>query len=155
MDLPTILNSRGPGSVATVEQQLQHHINQLPQIHSQPYLDSSSERGNSPHTSDHSSRYSNRPGEPLQRLADMANNTQFAASQLPQTMPMLPGTYMNHNGLAGGDPTYVDITHSSNIPGNQSSSQSAKAFACSSCGKAFARRSDLARHGKSMRYPAR
>ena len=154
MDLPTILNSRGPAVVPTVEQQLQHHINQLPQIHGQPYLDSSSDRGNSPHTSDHSSRYSNRPGEPLQRLANMASNTQFATPpQIPQTMPMLPGNYMNHNGLPGGDPTYVDITHSESAvkpPGNQGSSQSAKAFACSNCGKAFARRSDLARHGQFM-----
>ena len=147
MDLPTILNSRGPAAVPTVEQQLQHHINQLPQIHNQPYLDSSSDRGNSPHASDHSSRYSNRPGDPLQRLANMANNAQFATPpQLPQSIPMLPGSFMTHNG----DASFVDMTHNSNAvkpTGSQSNSQSTKAFACSSCGKAFARRSDLARHG--------
>ena len=151
MDLPTILNSRGPAAVATVEQQLQHHINQLPQIHSQPYLDSSSDRGTSPHTSDHSSRYSNRPTEPLQALANMANNTRFATPpQLPQTLSMLPENYMGHNGISSNDPHYHDGTQNPNAgkpPGNQGNSQSTKAFACSNCGKAFARRSDLARHG--------
>lgn len=33
----------------------------------------------------------------------------------------------------------------------QNSSGSVKAFACTSCGKGFARRSDLARHGKDTR----
>ena len=148
MDLPTILNSRGPAAVTTVEQQLQHHISQLPQIHSQPYLDSSSDPGASPHTSDHSSRYSNRPSEPLQALANMANNTRFPTPpQLPQTLSMLPGTYMGHNGMPGADPRYHGGTQNSNAGKSSGNSQSAKAFACSNCGKAFARRSDLARHG--------
>lgn len=37
----------------------------------------------------------------------------------------------------------------------QGSNSSVKAFACTTCGKGFARRSDLARHGKSPRGPLR
>ena len=77
--------------------------------------------------------------------------------QLQQQMPMLPTTYVersfqnvymqqqqqqqqqNHQREAGADDSGSS---------RQNSNGSVKAFACTTCGKGFARRSDLARHGK-------
>lgn len=76
------------------------------------------------------------------------------ALQLQQQMPVLPTTYVerpfqnvymqqqeqrNNQGEAGPDDSGSS---------RQNSNGSVKAFACTTCGKGFARRSDLARHGK-------
>ena len=77
-------------------------------------------------------------------------------SQLQQPTPMLPTTYVerpfqhaimqqqqqNDQREAGPDDSGTS---------RQNSNGSVKAFACNTCGKGFARRSDLARHGKDTR----
>ena len=76
-------------------------------------------------------------------------------SQLQRQMPMLPTNYaerpfqnvymqQQQQQQSNQRETGPDDSGSS----RQNSNGSVKAFACNTCGKGFARRSDLARHGK-------
>ena len=153
MDLPNILNSKGPAAVA--DHQLQQHFTQIAQANGRSYSDTGSERGISPHTSDHSSRYSSHSTQPLNSIPNMANTTRFQSPpNLQQPLPMLPNGFLSQNG--GNENSYGHVQQHGN--GQEQDQQHAgsnhteggaalKAFACNSCGKGFARRSDLARHG--------
>lgn len=130
-----------------------------------------SERGVSPHPSDPSSRYSSQAPPSLHAAYPQTINSISAGmrypspSQLHQPMPMIQHSYHPN---APTDPTYAQPPMSHPAPplqdqqSQQENSRSSgsglpKAFACSTCGKGFARRSDLARHGScsSLRYTRR
>ena len=125
-----------------------------------------SERGVSPHPSDPSSRYSSQAppaihpaAYPPQGMNSLAPGMRYPSpSQLHQQMPLIQHSYHP----ASNDPAYAQPPMNTAPPpvqdtqpqqeGTQRSTGSGlpKAFACSTCGKGFARRSDLARHGKLL-----
>lgn len=78
-------------------------------------------------------------------------------SQLQQPMPMLPTTYTERpfqNAIMQQQQQQEDQQEADpddSGSSRQNSNGSVKAFACNTCGKGFARRSDLARHGKDTR----
>lgn len=88
----------------------------------------------------------------------MAQGVSYSTGpQLQQQMPMLPSTYgerpfqnvymqQQQQQQNNQRDTGTDDSGSS----RQNSNGSVKAFACNTCGKGFARRSDLARHGKDI-----
>ena len=102
------------------------------------------ERSDSPHGSEHS-HYS---GHSIARSYSSQNAMQASMHMpgMPGGMP-LPG-YPEMPGLNG-----LSAMHMAHIPPqdqDQTSQPLAKAYPCSTCGKGFARRSDLARHGKPL-----
>ena len=156
MDLPNILNSKGPAAAVTVEHQLQQHFVLAAQANHRTYSDTGSERGISPHTSDQSSRYSSRSAQPLNSIPNMANGTRFQSPPIPQQpMSMLSNPYISRNGsIENGYGSVLQqngIQQPEETPPNSARASDGgvtlKAFACTNCGKGFARRSDLARHG--------
>ena len=129
-----------------------------------------SDRGVSPHTSEQSSRYSSQTPQHMayqQIASQLTNGMRYPSpSQLPQqntVTPMIQHTYHQN----AQDTPYQQQTPVSQVQqgvqpdqspldGGRNSTGSAglpKAFACSTCSKGFARRSDLARHGKITGAP--
>ena len=154
MDLPNILNERRPA--AAVTEHLQQQTNAAVPMNGRTYSETGSE-GMSSHMSEHSSGYSTRSGH-IHSLSNLANVSRFPIStQSPQSLTLGSNGYMGHNG--GMPDGFSNVSHNDiQIPNgdhNQNSVRSStvagavKAFACNNCGKAFARRSDLARHGKT------
>ena len=153
MDITTILNSKGPAAAAAAENQFSH-LTKSSQINNHMGSETGSEVGNN---SDHSSVYSSRSTKALQALPNMPNGMRYPSpSQLQHPMSMLPSGYQPpHLGLENGfvHSQHQDGQHNQgerlNNPSRTSNgNDSVKAFACTTCSKGFARRSDLARHGK-------
>lgn len=143
---------------------MQHDLQQPHYTHA-PYLngriksEANSERGVSPHPSDPSSRYSSQPAPSIPSYPQMANSLQNgmrypSPSAMQAPMPMLNNSYIPPH------PPPTDHTYQQQGQQNQQvqsnggrptgESGPPKAFACSTCGKGFARRSDLARHGMGL-----
>lgn len=125
-----------------------------------------SERGVSPHTSDHSSRYSSQTPQNMayqQMATQLTNGMRYPSPQLQQQNNMTPMIQHSYHPNATPDQSYQQQAQlgavqtpvsqdQSTMDGGRASTGSTglpKAFACSTCQKGFARRSDLARHGKS------
>jgi len=134
----------------------------VPNGNSRIKSENGSERAISPHNSEQSSRYSSQTPQ--------QNNMSYLANQLTgiprypspsmqqqSNMPIIQHSYHPNAGVdqsyqqqaqmgAVQTPTQQDQL---NTDGSRpSGSGLPKAFACSTCAKGFARRSDLARHGK-------
>lgn len=145
MDITTMLNSKGP--VTTSEIHLQH-LSKSSQMNVHNLSENNSEMGNN---SDHSSGYSSKSAKALQAMPNMPNMRYQSPSQLQHPMPMLANGYSNpalsqDNSNVRYFPANYDEQNNvaSRAPGNEGN----KAFACQTCSKGFARRSDLARHGR-------
>ncbi|KAI9758835.1 MAG: hypothetical protein M4579_002781 [Chaenotheca gracillima] len=144
MDLPQILNKGSAAAVAAAaaaanpDHQLQQ---QLAQATGRSPSDAGSDRVGSPHGSEPSSRYSSRSGT-LPAMTNLPSNMHYPSpSHLPNTLPLL------QNGLGQSNGYNNDfMSDDMNSAGQRSGSPSQKAFPCTTCGKGFARRSDLARH---------
>lgn len=142
-----MLNSKGP--VATSEIHIQQ-MSKASQINGH-ISENNSELGNN---SDHSSGYSSKSAKALQAMPNMPNMRYQSPSQLQHPMPMLVNGYptqsmSQENSNVRYFPANYDEQHNvaSRAPGNDGN----KAFACQTCNKGFARRSDLARHGRHSR----
>ena len=156
MDITGMLNTKGPAAVAAAEQQLQQQLAQAAETHGRTASETGSEIDN---TSEHSSGYSSRSVHPLQAMANIPNGLHYSSSsqmQQPVPMPMLTNTYTPHDLVAeNGYPHQQNQEDSHNEPEQNheldrpaGNGETVKAFACTNCKKGFARRSDLARHGK-------
>jgi hypothetical protein len=156
---------QGPSSVA-----MQHNMQpELQQPHPQHFAtpaaylngriksETNSDGTASPHPADQLSRYpSSQPGQQPPQYpsvpSNMANGMRYPSpTAMQNSMPMLNNNYMpnqapDHYGHQAAPDQQVPQP---NTNGRQSTGESGppKAFACSTCGKGFARRSDLARHG--------
>ena len=137
----------------------------VPNGNSRIKSETGSERGVSPHTSDQSSRYSSQTPQNMayQQMANqLTNGMRYPSPQLQQQNSMAPMIQHSYHPNATPDQSYQQQAQlgavqqhvqqdQSPMDGGRASTGSAglpKAFACSTCQKGFARRSDLARHGK-------
>lgn len=146
MDITNILNSKGPAAAAAAEQQLQQQlVAHGTHVGGRTSSDTASDRGESPHASENSSHYSSRSTQPLHVAANVSNSMRYPSpTQMQQQLPMLQNGFVSNNLLGN---TYIaDQSNEQERPMTAFSGQ--KAFACNTCGKGFARRSDLARHGE-------
>nr|POE74735.1 zinc finger protein with krab and scan domains 3 [Quercus suber] len=132
--------------------------------------ESNSERGVSPHASEHSSRYSSQTPQQngmafSQMASQLANGMAHARYPTPpqqqhmqsNTMPIISHSYhpnqaqdqsYQQQAQMGAMQQAAPQEHSPMEGGRTSTGSNSlpKAFACSTCAKGFARRSDLARH---------
>lgn len=141
MDITNMLNKKG-GAAAQVQQHLpgviHDHHHQIPLVKPEPGM----ERSASPHGSEHS-HYSNHHS---MNRGYPSPSTMQAPMHIPNPMPaamQLPG-FPDMGNM--GNMAHMTMQQMPQQP--QVQQQPVKAFPCSTCGKGFARRSDLARHGK-------
>jgi hypothetical protein len=171
MDLPTLLNAKMPVAKQIIGRPMQYdmqhnmppHDLQQPQPQQPQYppaymngrvkSETNSERGVSPHPSDHSSRYSSAAPQPLQSYPPPMPNAMQNGMRYPSPTHMQQSgvpLLNNYNMPADhGYPQQMTPDQQNQTAGGAPPAPSGppKAFACSTCGKGFARRSDLARHG--------
>jgi hypothetical protein len=148
MDIKEIVNSKGPkgaaaaaAAVANGAAQDLHLLHSISQANSIPMSDTGSERGNSPHDSEHS-RYSGPRFAQLNGMNGGPNGMRYPSPTAMQNpLPMLQQPFRPENGFDNS------MIQQENTRVGRSSVEG-KAFPCSTCGKGFARRSDLARHGR-------
>lgn len=174
MELVNILNANvtpaKPVTGALMQYDMQHltHELQHPQPQYQPQhayaahlsgrikSETGSERGVSPHPSDMSSRYSSTPAQSIAGYPSLQQ--QYGMDQRypsPSTMNV-NNPMMGYNGTTQPpELAYPGAQAPIPKPGSEASPGTGppKAFPCSTCGKGFARRSDLARHGTWKSLP--
>ena len=145
MDIKQIVNSRAGkgGVIAAVANGTNHDMHMM---HPMPHngfsmSDTGSERGNSPHDSEHS-RYS------APRL--MNNMAPRYPSPAAMQQPLLMHQQQQYRQDNGFDQNNMMQQHDPNRDSPRPAPVAPKAFPCSTCQKGFARRSDLARHGKHI-----
>lgn len=146
MDIKQIVNSKGPKGAAAAAAaangtaQDLHLLHSISQANSIPMSDTGSERGNSPHDSEHSRYSAPRYGQ-MNGMNGAPNGMRYPSPTAMQNpLPMLQQPYRTDNNFDNG------MMQQENVRPPRQSGDVAKAFPCSSCGKGFARRSDLARH---------
>lgn len=167
MEIGTILNAKLTQHAVSVspfgmQHAMQHDLQQQhfggppSYINGRIKSENGSDRGVSPHPSD-SSRYSSQQPQQMPQYPPMPahnmNGMRYPSpTQMQTPMPMLN----NNNSYIPNPPehAYAQQTpdQQNQQPGGRPASDAGppKAFACSTCGKGFARRSDLARHGKKL-----
>lgn len=147
MDIKEIVNSRGVkgAAAAAAANNTTPDLHLLQSMAQLPMSDTGSERGGSPHDSEHS-RYSAPRYNQLNGMNGAPNTMRYPSPTAMQgAMPPMPQAYRMDNNFDNG---MMQQQENQNSGGRlPSDSVAHKAFPCSTCGKGFARRSDLARHG--------
>lgn len=150
MDINNIINTKGAAAAAaaagsTPDQQLHQ---QLLQATGHAMSETASDRGNSPHDSEHS-RYS---GSRSVQMNGMNGMRYPSPPSMQAPIPMMHHQpYPMDNGYDNRGTPQDNRSQGRSTPAEGQAppppAPATKAFPCSTCGKAFARRSDLARHG--------
>ena len=172
MELGNILNTKTSANAVTgtplpftmqntMQPEMQAPQQPQPQYPPPPFLngriksETGSDRTASPHPVD--PRYPAPPQQPLPAYPPMPNNygtdmryPSPSASAMGVPMPMPNGYPPGGQADNPYAPPQPSAEQNAQQPGGRSSNENGppKAFACSTCSKGFARRSDLARHGK-------
>ncbi|KAK7544514.1 uncharacterized protein J3D65DRAFT_23043 [Phyllosticta citribraziliensis] len=161
MELGSILNTKMPGRMLAgrpmsydMQPTMQQQYAPAPYQNGQIKSETNSERGVSPHPSnDYQSRYPQPAPPPLQAYqpmtAAMNNGMRYPSpTAMNAPMPMMNQQYMPNPAPEHAYPPQVQPDQQAPQAGGRPASDTGppKAFACSTCGKGFARRSDLARH---------
>ncbi|KAI9887283.1 MAG: hypothetical protein M1823_000877 [Watsoniomyces obsoletus] len=150
MDITNILNRKGSAAAAAMaaaaaaaavnhDQHLQHQL--AHHVVARSPSESGSERAPSSYGSERS-HYSARTAHALHAMATLPTDLRYSPTAMQAPMPNFP------SGMIPSGPYEQNIVpsdHTGSIP-PPLASPTPKAFPCSSCGKGFARRSDLARH---------
>jgi hypothetical protein len=135
MDIDNILNTKGSAAAAAAaaaDAQLRLQLEQAAQMNA---------RTNSDMGSDRSSGSSHK--QPFHQMSNYSTNISYPSSAQQH------GSQMISNGFLPGDAHDERYAQSGDSnSGRPTNDGVPKAFACSTCAKGFARRSDLARHGK-------
>lgn len=144
MDIKQIVNNKGgpkatAAAAANGTAQDLHLLHTISQANSIPMSDTGSERGGSPHDSEHSRYSAPRYGQPNTAPNAMRYPSPTA---MQNPLPMLPQNYRAENSFDNGM-----MQPEPARPARQTGDAAHKSFPCGTCGKGFARRSDLARHG--------
>lgn len=158
MDIKEIVNSKGvkgaaAAAAASASGQAQaqaqdlHLLQTISQANGMRMSDTGSERGTSPHGSEHSQYSTPRMG--MNVMNGAPNGMRYPSPPgMQNAMPMMQQPYRPDlpfdNSMM---PTQQQDNTRQRQPGDATVT---KAFPCSTCGKGFARRSDLARHGKFL-----
>lgn len=150
MGVADLLNQKGGSAAASAQAAQSTNIEHpsMPQLPQMPF-----ERADSPHGSEHS-RYS----QPA--MNNMGNGRPYGSPNAMHSNIHMPepnmGSHQNPNGmvLSGmpGDFSQA-MPHPQYKQPEAPQQQPNKAYPCSTCGKGFARRSDLARHGLHTSFP--
>jgi hypothetical protein len=132
MDIGNILNAKG-NAAAAAEARRQQQLAQATPMSNRSSSDMDSEQGST------SSQIRPQPLHPSN------NHPNRYPSPIPtaQTMQMMPSAFQTDGLQENAYPQNQDVNAA-----RSASDQSKKLFACSHCSKRFARRSDLARHGR-------
>lgn len=129
MDITHLLNDRGPAKPSPIE----HQVQDLPPLSDLVVFPSNAVAGS-----------------PLQLQTFETSSPSDTRSSLPE----LSRSLSRHSTLTSGEgsgsmpPEDEDLLEIASLDGADDAQR--RAFSCASCSKRFARRSDLARHGKSL-----
>jgi hypothetical protein len=140
MEITTILNRKASAAIAA-DPQFQRQLAQAVQLGSRTPSEMSAEQAAS-QAGDHSVlSYPSNPSP----LHPMTNMPPHGVPHPNNGIPMMPNAYMH-----GGYPSNPhQMPAAPQVPQGRSGAEPApRIFHCSTCNKGFARRSDLARHGK-------